>query len=433
MYYRTHKNKNRNLDVLLFVEHKDRELDIAVSISQLLEDDGLNVAIVSSVYHQIPALLTEKPKVIVTPFSGFGKGSVCELFYSVYGSSITYINLNYEQFISSWKGSYKTSIHEFSRNQQVQLVWGEYFKDELIKNGVNNTNIFITGRPSLSLIKARYSNCHQGNLLKFNSKFFNKKVCFIALTDGLAFLGKEKIDFIVKNGGERKGLESHVEYVKKNIKALFEDVAVTARANENIMFVMRPHPSIPESAYHSLFKNLGINVPPNILISKDENAYWWLAYSDWYVTNYSTLCLEAEVLGVKSYVYEKYANENEEDCWYTSSAIKVSELNSVFSTDTYDVTNEHPRTNYFIDFNKNGLLETKREISKRVTDTDVKAINSKLLVIIQNYRRTLGSLIRNVYALIGFVPFGKVSKGLLKDHFSASEVVKLKESIKNEL
>lgn len=429
MYYRTHK---KNIDVLFFVEHKDRELEIAVSLTKLLEAKGFNVGVASSVYHQIPTLLTAEPKVLITPFTGFGKGSVSELFYSVYGESITYINLNYEQFISSWKGSYKTSIHEFSKSKQIQFVWGKYFKDELIKNGVNGDNIFITGRPSLSLTSSQYSNLPRNNLEELYPSFRNMKVCFIALTDGLAFIGDEKIEFIVKNGGEREGLEAHVDYIKKNIASLFQEIVIEAEKNKNVMFVMRPHPSIPETAYFSLFNELGLNIPVNVLVTKDKNAFWWLAYSDWYITNYSTLCLEANILGVKSYLFEKHPNKNIESYWYTSSAIKIDSLSYALQCKSSDIQTEHSESNYFIDFNRNGLLETERQISFRVLDNKVLIKSSKLKVLFLNSRRMLGSIIRNIYAKMGFVPFGKLSKGLIKDHFTASDVVKLKGSINNE-
>ncbi len=430
MYYRTHK---KNIDILFFVEHRDRELEIAVSLTHLLEEKGFNVAVASSVYHQIPTLLTAEPKVIVTPFTGFGKGSVSELFYSVYRESITYINLNYEQFISSWKGAYKTSIHEFSRNKQIQFVWGKYFKDELIKNGVNSDNIFITGRPSLSLISSQYSNLSKNELKALYPNFHNKKICFIALTDGLAFIGDEKIEFIVKNGGEREGLEAHVDYIKKNITSLFQEVIVEAEKNNDIMFVMRPHPSIPEAAYFSLFSQLGLKLPSNVVVTKDKNAFWWLAHTDWYVTNYSTLCLEAKVLGVKSYLFEKHVNKNIENYWYTSSAKKIDSLSKALTCSSTQVQVEHSQANYFIDFDKDGLLQTARQISRRVLCNKPKVKNNKVLVLCLNLRRMLGSIIRNIYVKIGFVPFGKLSKGLIKDHFTTSDVINLKGSINNEL
>lgn len=424
MFYKT---KDSEIDVLIFVEHKDRELEIACAIGHILETAGMCIAIASSIYDPMKSLLFIKPKVIVTPFTGFGKGSVAELFYSVYGNTIKYINLNYEQFISSWKGSYKTSRHPFSKDHQIQLVWGEYFKNELIKHGVCGENIHITGRPSLSLIKSKYQNCNRREFVDSYPKHENKKICFIALTDGLAFLGDKKIDFIVENGGDRAGLEAHVEYVKKNINSLFKDIIIEANKNTDVLFVMRPHPSLSEQLYIDLFDRLKLEVPKNVLISKDKNAFWWLAQCEWYVTNYSTLCLEAKVLSKKSFLYEKHKSTNVENYWYTNTASKIDKLESVFlKTEGVAVTNSSFEEKSYINFEKNGLVETAEIISQYTKGVEPKINNQPLTVLIKNSRRSLGSILRNIYVRIGFVPYGKVSKGLFKDHFDSSDVTNYK-------
>ncbi|GIU46639.1 hypothetical protein TUM3794_39620 [Shewanella colwelliana] len=431
MYF--HSGNDGYIDFLIFVEHKDRELEVACTLAHMFELEGYSVCVASSIYHQIPALLKVKPKVLITPFTGFGKGSVGELFYSAYGDSITFVNLNYEQFISSWKGSYKTSIHPFSKNKQIQLVWGEYFKDELCNNGVNINNIYVTGRPSLSLVALKYRAPSKNELKFFDATFVNKRICFIALTDGLAFIGKEKVDFIIKNGGERKGLEAHVEYIKKNISLMFVDIVDEANKNEDILFVMRPHPSIPESAYYKLFKELDLHIPTNILITKESNAYWWLSNSDWFVTNYSTLCLEAKVLGVKSFLYERWSKADVEEYWYTKSATKVSSISEVLSYDGGRIEYADEDANYYIDFEKDGLKKTVEVASMFLCNNEFHPIRNRYLVLLDNSKRMLGSLIRNMYVKIGFVPFGKVSKGLLKDYFNSEDVVKLLKGMKNEV
>ena len=76
----------------------------------------------------------------------------------IYGKKIEYINLNYEQFISSWKGSYKTPSNENCIKYQKQFVWGEYFKNVLTKGGIPKENISVTGRPLSQLIEENYIN-----------------------------------------------------------------------------------------------------------------------------------------------------------------------------------------------------------------------------------------------------------------------------------
>jgi surface carbohydrate biosynthesis protein len=427
----------KDTDFLIFVEHKDRELEISAYLANLLESSGYSVTVASTLYHQIPSLINIRPRVVVTPSTCFGRGSVAELFYSCYGESITYVNLNYEQFISSWKGRYKTSNHAFSRNGQIQFVWGEYFKNELISNGINQDNIFVTGRPSLDVIKRQYTDVSKNDLIKDSPFFKDKDICFIALTDGLAFVDQKKIDFIVSNGADRDGLENHVSYVKENIKHMLFDLTEVATRRRDVIFVIRPHPSIPEEAYTNLFKKYNLDVGSNVIISKEKSAYWWLALSDYYVTNYSTLCLEAKVLGKQSFLYEKVSNENVESYWYTATAKTISDFDEVFACSYTNCENKvttksepNANSNFFIDFDKNGLQESADRLIQIHKPGNVTKTNSIWAVLYKNKRRMLGSIVRNFYARIGFVPFGRVSKGILKDYFTSKDVLLLMKAVK---
>ena len=100
--------------------------------------------------------LRVRPKIIITPSTSFGKGSPGWLFYKSFKTPPIFVNLNYEQFISSWKGKYKSAKHEVSINHQIQFTWGNYFKDFLIETGTKKENVIITGRPLFSLLKKKY-------------------------------------------------------------------------------------------------------------------------------------------------------------------------------------------------------------------------------------------------------------------------------------
>lgn len=425
-------NKKSDVDVLLCIEHRDRELDIACALANELEKNNLNVAICSTIFHPVFSLLTVKPKIVITPSTAFGKGSIGELFYSLYGGTITFINLNYEQFISSWKGKYKTSAHPFSRENQIQLVWGEYFKSELIKNGTNEDNIYITGRPSLELVKNKYSCNDKSDFSISYPAHHNKRVCFIALTDGLAFVSELKIKNIVDGGANKEGLIQHIEYVKKNMHALFKEIAQEAEKHSEVLFVLRPHPSVPEAAYYELFIKLGIEISPNILVTKDENAFWWLSKSDLFVTNYSTLCLESKVLNVNTYIYEKFESSNVEDYWYTSTALKCNSLTEILQTNE-ELNLGLEKADFFIDFDKEGIFETAKVINGLSTVRAPVKQGSLLKVIFSNKKKLLGSIIRNIYSYTGIRPFDRVSRGLINDFFTAAQVSMQKDVFKNEI
>ena len=55
------------VDVLLFVEHRDRELEVVASIAQLLrERHGLSVAIASTLFDALLSAVSVRPRVVVS-------------------------------------------------------------------------------------------------------------------------------------------------------------------------------------------------------------------------------------------------------------------------------------------------------------------------------------------------------------------------------
>ena len=144
----------KKIDVLFFIEHKDRELDITLAITSILREKyGLNVKVASLLFDGLTCAFQFSPKVVITPSTAFGKGSVAWLFFMIYGQNIEYINLNYEQFISSWKGKYKTPSNKNCIMYQKQFVWGKYFKNSLVEGKIPEKNITITGRPLSQLVE----------------------------------------------------------------------------------------------------------------------------------------------------------------------------------------------------------------------------------------------------------------------------------------
>ena len=133
------------IDVLFFIEHIDRELETAQEIVSVLKEKyNLKCVIASAIYHPVTCVLKTRPKIIVTPSTAFGIGSPGWLFFKSFKNAPVFINLNYEQFISSWKGKYKSAKHDISLKSQIQLTWGTYFKNFLIETGTEEKNVIIT-------------------------------------------------------------------------------------------------------------------------------------------------------------------------------------------------------------------------------------------------------------------------------------------------
>ena len=187
----------KKIDVLYFIEHPGRELDMAVAIERVLREKfKLSVRIKSLLYESVTTLITYKPRLIITPSTSFAKGSVANIFFDVYGDNISYINLNFEQYISKATEKLKIPTNKNSREYQHQFCWNENFLNLLRGGGIGEHLLKLTGRPHKTLIEKYYIQNRQPikvDLAKEHSLNQKMNWVFIAMSDGLAFTEEKKI------------------------------------------------------------------------------------------------------------------------------------------------------------------------------------------------------------------------------------------------
>ena len=355
---------------------------------------------------------------MITPSTAFGKDSVASLLHERYGESCSFINLNYEQFISSWKGTYKSSQSAVCKNRQIQCVWGEYYREILVENGFNEKNIYITGRPHLEYLKNKQEHFRdrKSMLLRLGLEPLNK-IIFIALTDGLAFASDEKIEYIVKSGSIKEELLQSISYVKQGLAELFQQVVDYQGAD--VTFVLRPHPSVSERRYEELLCSMADdgNIPAHIKVTKEYDAYTWLMLCDVFVTNYSTLCIEAGVMGVSTFAFQIPGQELGKELWNMNSVSRCRSLRKIFDAKPSDFVSD----DYYVDVKKNGLSGTTDVILNQL-DLAAESVEPERAKIIFR-RRILGSLLRRCVVrfpiIMSFMPR---TLGLARDYFTEDQI-----------
>lgn len=415
-----------NIDILFYIEHVDRELDTAIEIKKYIQSKTkCTFVILSSIYHPVSSLLKFSPKIIVTPSTSFGKGSISWLFYKSSKIKPLFVNLNYEQFISKWKGKYKTAKHYVSLNHQIQFCWGEYFKNFLIRSGSVKENVLVTGRPYFSLIKKKYLNKNFKKKISSELKLdFSKKWNFIALTDGLAFINEKKVKNIINQGAIESGLRNHIKHVKETINILLNWINDLSKHNEKDIFILRPHPSISISQYNKLIINQIGYVPKNLIISKKYNAHMWLVSSEKFLTNYSTLAMDAKVLNKKFYIINPIKKLDTEDYWWCKDGFSLETFSEFLilindDKDPFKIYESDLCIKDFIDIQKDGILETSNHLIRLLK---TRKLNSNfslfgfLCALLISPKRILGSLVRNFFMKINFNPYGIVKKGISVDY-----------------
>lgn len=287
----------KNIDIIIFIEHLDREIFVSKLLKIELEKLGLKVIIASIMYETPSILYNYKPKAIITPYIGFGKNSICDRFYKLYNTEIKYFNINYEQILFPFTGSFKVPKYTMAKEHQVNFCWGENFKEFLLDAGVLKENLFITGRPYSAAIKTKNNDKVniRKSILKNNNLQEDRKIIFIALTDSLAMNDFKKVERIVKKDGDYTALRKQIEWDKKTIIQLLRIIEISRndQSFNDYNFVLRPHPTIEVEDYQKLINSLDIDLPNNFFILKNSDAISWLISCDYFITNYSTLILDA--------------------------------------------------------------------------------------------------------------------------------------------
>ena len=423
----------KEIDVLFFVEHKDRELEIAIEIKTILENEyNLTVEVSSIIYGVLDSIFKFRPSLVITPSSAFGKGSAAWSFNEIYGNNITYINLNYEQFIASWRGNFKKPTHVTSINSQKNFVWGDYFK-KILSSGqrsIPNENIYITGRPHGSLMKRRYG---EDKVISRNEIAKTLKISadvswlFVALTDGLFFVDEKKIQEIIDNGAIENGLREEIDYVSDALKSLFKWIYRTCLDPDfNDVFILRPHPDVSEEQYIDLFIELNGEMPKNVLVHKDYSGYKWLAACDKYITNYSTLCVDAKILDKKIYIIDKNNAYQKLNYWWTGGAKLITNFSEFKKMTlgfdelrTINIDGDVDVINYDLD----GIVESARVINslRASNNIELKTSAYKILsLLFKAPKRLFGGYIRKIAASNNFYVKGITKKGVLNDYIDRS-------------
>lgn len=427
---------SHDVDVLIFVEHKDRELETACEIAgRLKREYGLKVAVSSAIFHSLLAAIFVRPKVLVSPFPGIGAGSVIALFRSIYGDKITYINLNLEQFLSSLNRSIRIPKGPFTRMKLKQFCWGKRFKKFLVSNGVSEENVFITGKPAISILKSKMSEGKANHRSKIAKQFglpAQVRWLFFPMSCGIAFSSDYHMKTRISAGWNKEWTWTYRKYANDTLNEIFRWIAglKDVADGRDYLIILRPHPSVSVAQYEERLMQVVGHIPSYVHISKDLTAHDWLLASDACYATLSSVALDANIAGLPAFRIEPQPLppflENEDwlkglprlttfDEFYSSIRLGKS-----FIPERLEIIRE------FIDVDLNAIETTAEYLAEFARERPFASwsLPGLLKAIYSCPRRYLGSLLRLLAAATNINPFGVLPKGLYPDYFNRNDVIK---------
>nr|WP_283248034.1 hypothetical protein [Marinomonas lutimaris] len=391
------------------VEHEDREMSTVKRLKDELEKIGCTCVILSTEFH---AHLFNRFKVknIVFPYAIDDSTWPIRAFKIEAFKYSNFITLNWEQLLSKANQDFKKPKSSFIQNHFYHLAWDESFKKFLENNNVKAEHIKVIGNPLHDLLLEDLNNTSVYEE-KLRTEFKLKKnsdVYFFPMNYGWAFFSDNKIKAKIKMGYQPDIAYEYREYSQRCLNSFLYFITDLCNENSQNTFVVRPHPSISIEQYIERFKNQGLKLPDNLLLTKKYTIKEWIAISKVIGSSWSTSVWDAQKIGKIGFLYTPFKRPEWLETFWNPLVINISESNEfekVLNSQNNEVS---------------GVGEVVQSISSWLFDihsghSKEKIIKSGVSFEAMNYSYRIRAQLR-VFSMEKLKGMG-VGKGLQRDYF----------------
>ena len=284
------------VDVLYFIEHIARELDIACAIKALLEKDRDIAVVIKSIAHDLEATVSQyDPRVVILPYCNGVINRPPEKMIPDWPRA-RYLSLTFEQVLGKAQLDYVREKDEFTRKHLFYSVWGDFYRQFLEKTGVQGENIRVNGSPTLNLYRNPYRDYYpqgKADLAKMYDLDASKRWIFVPGNYGWAFFH----DKLVRDRVRRGFNPEHAYQYREFSRASLEQTAAWWASPDlaAVELIVRPRPATPEKDFREMLASFGITILPHMRIIKDGTVREWIMASDIVMSSFSTTLIEAAV------------------------------------------------------------------------------------------------------------------------------------------
>ncbi len=323
----------KDIDILWFIEHIARELDVAVLASLIINKKyGLTVKIEQiSNLKKIEKLYN--PKIILLPYCYVATDGYIERIISIWPKSV-FINLAWEQIFYNANKIYKLPRDYFARNCVYHHAWSKTRKKILKKLDIPDKNIFLNGQPAYKLYDEPYKKLFisRKNLAERYQLDTNKTWIFFPENYSWYFYSKETIQKIIQDGQGVKTISTLKNYCKDSFTIALEWLnQIAKRYEDTVEIILRPRPSFSQEYFLWQVQKLKPSLSKNIRVIKDFSIREWILASDIVISSFSTSLIEAAIAKKTLYILEPNPMPNELIAEWYKYVEKIKSLNGLFS------------------------------------------------------------------------------------------------------
>ena len=287
----------RRADILLFIEHVARELDIACAVKYLIgKRHGLDLEIASR-YYDLPKTLKmyHAPPVVVVPYCRSVENVIIGEILLAWHRTI-FVDLAYEQVFQKINRAVKAPRDEFAQRYVIHLAWSESVADYLTAYGTARENIIINGNPVLELYRPPYNTyfCSREKLAETFGLNPGKRWVFIPENYGAAFYSEGRLRKYVRVGTKGTEAQDYQDFALDSLQKVarwFKQAAEQGDAE----IIVRPRPATPKAHFEQVCVEAAGQLPEQMHIIKEGTVREWILASDAVGSSYSTTLIEAAV------------------------------------------------------------------------------------------------------------------------------------------
>ncbi len=283
------------IDILIYIEHPSRELDLASLYAYLLEKNHrLKVRLAPVFFRDYETFAAWDPKVVVFPnYYAPSKGSErTRAFFS----KARFLNLSSEQIFSRLNFDRKAPKGDFALNELYYLAWSNAYRDYLIEKGIAADKTTVTGNPTYALYKKPWSSKFEKRreLAESHNLDLTKRWIFFPENYGAAWFSKERREKMAADGADRDSVEANHQTALSSLK---EVCRWLGSIPEDVELILRPRPATGREKFLKLAGPWLPSDQPRLKIIEEGTVREWILASDAVASSYSTSLIEAAVAG----------------------------------------------------------------------------------------------------------------------------------------
>jgi len=282
------------VDVVYFIEHAARELDVACVVKSLLARQDIRVEICSIVAGLDESLSHWQPNVVAIPYGTSVKDWNLERVVSRWGSA-RFINLSFEQVLGKTQKSFKAPKDVFAREYMMYTAWGEFFVEYLQEHAIPLEHISVVGNPALALYTLPYRNYYgqaRDELAQLFGLSLDRRWIFVPENYGWGFFKDNNVRDRIRRGFDPEDAFRYRDFARSSLQEVANWWHKAAKL-DGIELIVRPRPAIPTENFRAAMLEFAGEIPEHMHIIKHGTVREWTLASDLVFSSFSTTLLDA--------------------------------------------------------------------------------------------------------------------------------------------